>query len=164
LLAGAWLVVACGSPAAAPAPAPAPPAAAAPAPPATHSSAKPAGGRLAPIIIQTVVRNQFRWFRLCYEEGLKRDPKLEGKVGTRFVIDPDGRVRDVIVEGTTLHDREVIACIVRGFKALTFPPPDGGKVTVVYPIMFSPWTEPPPASSADAAPPAPPESSAPTVP
>ena len=32
----------------------------------------------------------------------------------------------------------VLWIILTAFKTLTFPEPDGGKVTVVYPIVFSP--------------------------
>jgi hypothetical protein len=31
----------------------------------------------------------------------------------------------------------VVSCVVRGFGNLSFPPPEGGIVTVQYPISFS---------------------------
>jgi uncharacterized Zn-binding protein involved in type VI secretion len=95
-------------------------------------------GVLAPPVIQKVVRNSFDVFRRCYEAGLKRDPKLEGKVLVRFVIGRDGRVSDFKDGGSDIPDKAVSACVVSGFGGLTFPPPKGGIVTVVYPIMFAP--------------------------
>jgi hypothetical protein len=37
-----------------------------------------------------------------------------------------------------MPDAQVRACVVKGFEKLVFPPPEGGIVTVTYPIMFSP--------------------------
>ena len=37
-----------------------------------------------------------------------------------------------------LPDQSVISCVVRGFGNLSFPQPEGGIVTVVYPIMLEP--------------------------
>jgi beta-lactamase regulating signal transducer with metallopeptidase domain len=95
-------------------------------------------GRLAPEVIQNVVRANFGRFRTCYEQGLKRDAKLEGVVTVKYVILPTGAVRDVADDGSTLPDLDAIQCIVRGFGNLTYPPPEGGYVTVVYPVQFKP--------------------------
>jgi hypothetical protein len=35
-------------------------------------------------------------------------------------------------------DNAVVACVVRGFGTIRFPAPEGGIVTVVYPIIFNP--------------------------
>jgi len=83
-----------------------------------------AGGRLAPEIIQRVVRRHFRSFRRCYEDGLRNCPNLNGRVTVTFVIERDGRVRR--------------ASVVRRFRSLVFPAPNGGSVTVSYPILFNP--------------------------
>ena len=40
--------------------------------------------------------------------------------------------------GSELPDQGVISCVVRGFGNLSFPQPEGGIVTVVYPIIFNP--------------------------
>jgi hypothetical protein len=37
-----------------------------------------------------------------------------------------------------MPDGGVVSCVVRAFYGLSFPQPEGGIVTVVYPIMFSP--------------------------
>ncbi len=120
-------------------------------------------GRLAPEIIQRIVRDNFAGMRTCYEEGLRRDPTLKGKISTKFVIGLDGTVssaadvhdappserpdlpealRDVDGrrqrEEPRFPDPEVTACVVARFKALRFPQPQGGIVTVVYPVIFQP--------------------------
>lgn len=112
-------------------------------------------GRLAPVIIQQTVRASFGEMRKCYEDGLRRDPNLAGRISVRFVIDQEGKV-SAVGEGEApvtpelagsppraaasppLPDRAVVACVLAAFEKLTFPKPEGGIVTVVYPIQFSP--------------------------
>lgn len=95
-------------------------------------------GRLPPAVIQKIVRANFGVFRRCYEAGLARNPKLTGRVDTRFVIGVDGKVATVENAGSTLPDVEAARCVVQSFAGLRFPIPDGGIVTVVYPISFAP--------------------------
>jgi hypothetical protein len=95
-------------------------------------------GRLPPEVIQRIVRNNFGRMRACYENGLRRDPNLAGRVSVRFVIGPDGSVTSASDGGSAIGDAAVVACTVRAFQSLSFPQPEGGIVTVVYPIIFSP--------------------------
>jgi hypothetical protein len=97
-------------------------------------------GRLAPEVIQRVVRAHFDAFRQCYKAGVRRrNATLEGIVTVHFVIDRTGAVTEARDDGSTLLDVETVQCVVRGFNKLTFPAPDGGPLTVVYPIQFNPW-------------------------
>lgn len=95
-------------------------------------------GRLPPELIQGIVRAHFGDFRVCYEKGLARNAGLEGKVVTRFVIENDGTVKDVADAGSTMPDAGVRDCVINSFKRYRFPLPEGGTVTVVYPIMLAP--------------------------
>ncbi|MEP7123641.1 MAG: AgmX/PglI C-terminal domain-containing protein [Byssovorax sp.] len=95
-------------------------------------------GRLPPEVIQRIVRQNFGRFRLCYENGLRSNPGLEGRVSVRFIIGTDGNVSAVSNGGSDLPDGSVVACVVRSFGGLTFPAPDGGNVAVTYPIVFAP--------------------------
>jgi hypothetical protein len=54
------------------------------------------------------------------------------------VIGRDGAVSNVGNGGSDMPDGGVVSCVVRAFYGLSFPQPEGGIVTVVYPIMFSP--------------------------
>jgi hypothetical protein len=40
--------------------------------------------------------------------------------------------------GSDLADASVVACVTQTFYSLSFPAPEMGIVSVVYPIMFSP--------------------------
>ena len=97
------------------------------------------GGRLPPQLIQQTVRQNMDRYRNCYEQGLARGKTLEGSVRIRFVIQSDGSVGDVNEAGqSTLTDVTTVKCIMHEFQQLTFPKPEGGPVTVVYPLIFNP--------------------------
>ncbi|MBK6461392.1 MAG: AgmX/PglI C-terminal domain-containing protein [Myxococcales bacterium] len=106
--------------------------------PKLRQGATQVNGRLPPEVIQRIVRQNFGRFRLCYENGLRTNPALTGRVAVKFVIDRSGAVSTAQDGGSDLSDRAVVSCVVRGFGNLSFPQPEGGIVTVVYPITFSP--------------------------
>ncbi|APR78091.1 Hypothetical protein A7982_03438 [Minicystis rosea] len=107
-------------------------------PPQVRMGATQVSGRLPPEVIQRIVRQNFGRFRLCYENGLRNNPNLQGRVSVRFVIGRDGAVSQVQNGGSDMPDGSVVSCTVRAFYGLSFPQPEGGIVTVTYPIMFSP--------------------------
>ena len=117
----------------------------------------PVKGHLPREVIQKIVRDNFGGMRKCYEDGLQKNPKLKGKLTTRFVIERDGAVssasdvHDAIPpqrepgkalvfgqEEPRFPDTSVVSCVVARFSELKFPKPNGGIVRVVYPIIFSP--------------------------
>jgi hypothetical protein len=97
-----------------------------------------AKGRLHPREIQRVVRASYPAFRMCYEAGLTKSPRLEGSVAVRFVIGRDGTVEQASRWYSTIADGDVVECVVEAFRELRFPEPDGGIVMVTYPIRFAP--------------------------
>jgi hypothetical protein len=107
-------------------------------PPQIRMGATTVSGRLPPEVIQRIVRQNFGQFRLCYENGLRNNPNLQGRVSVRFIIDRSGAVSSVGNSGSDLPDSSVVSCVVRSFSGLSFPQPQDGIVTVVYPISFAP--------------------------
>jgi hypothetical protein len=95
------------------------------------------GGRIPPQVVQRIVRQNFGRFRLCYQQGLARNPGLEGRIPVRFIIGRDGAVSSVSAMGG-FPDSQVQNCVQSAFYGLSFPPPEGGVVKVTYPLMFSP--------------------------
>jgi hypothetical protein len=95
-------------------------------------------GQLPAEVIQRIVRQNHGRFRLCYEGGLRNNPALQGRVEVRFVIGRDGAVSSVSNGNSDLPDARAVQCVVQAYYGLSFPQPEGGIVTVVYPIMFSP--------------------------
>jgi eukaryotic-like serine/threonine-protein kinase len=108
------------------------------APAACNPTAPLAAGRLDPAEIQKIVRARFGAMRLCYEETLKRAPSATGKVAIAFEIDRAGGIFFARVEEGTLPDAKAQKCVLELFRGLHFPPPVGGVVSVVYPVVFSP--------------------------
>jgi hypothetical protein len=68
---------------------------------------------------------------------LRNNPALQVRVSVKAVISRDGEVGTAADGGSDLPDQSVIQCVVRGFSILTFPKPEGGIATVVYPLIFS---------------------------
>lgn len=95
-------------------------------------------GRIPPEVIQRIVRMNAGRYRNCYENGLRTNPNLEGRVAVRFVIDRSGGVALANDGGSDLPDAAVRECVVKSFYTLSFPPPQGGVVNVTYPLLFSP--------------------------
>jgi tetratricopeptide (TPR) repeat protein len=56
----------------------------------------------------------------------------------RFVIGRDGTVARAAEYGSTIDDESVVDCIVAAFRQLAFPKPEGGLITVVYPLVLYP--------------------------
>ena len=94
-------------------------------------------GHLPPEVIQRVVRQNHGRMRACYQEGLVKNPGLGGRVSVRFVIARDGSVPHASNAGSDLPDTQVTACVVRAFYGLSFPAPEGGIVTVTYPLLLT---------------------------
>jgi len=110
-----------------------------PAPTQAPPPDRPVNGRLPPEVIQRVVREHFPTFKRCYEIALRGDPTVHGRTSTKFVIGRNGHVASSVdVETNSTLPQDVRDCVADRMRFLEFPPPDGGVVTVIYPLVFSP--------------------------
>jgi hypothetical protein len=102
-------------------------------------TADTSGGHLAKAEIQKVVSSAKAEVQRCYEEGIHRNASLTGTVAVRFVIGLDGRVKAVASyePKTNLADPDVVQCVVAAIGVLRFPEPEGGSVSVVYPLRLA---------------------------
>jgi hypothetical protein len=105
--------------------------------PMIRQGATRVSGRIPPEVIQRVVRQNFGRFRLCYENALRSNPNLAGRIVVRFTIDKSGSVSKTENGGSDFSDSAFTSCVVRGFSNLSFPQPED-VVTVDFPIIFSP--------------------------
>jgi hypothetical protein len=94
------------------------------------------GGRKGPEVKRKVGENLDK-FEACYQRALRHDAKAAGRVETRFVIDADGSVSSACIHKTTLEDGDAVECMLGEFRALRFGRAKG-RVTVVYPLSYSP--------------------------
>lgn len=104
----------------------------------TMFSGKQVRGRLDPVRIRSVVDEHLELFGRCYDEGRRANPSLQGKVTVKFEIDPNGVVTKSADARSDLPDAAVVQCVVEAYRTLRFPRPDGGVVTVYFPLIFNP--------------------------
>jgi hypothetical protein len=79
--------------------------------------------------------------RACYDEGLKRNPQMEGDLDIKWTIDPAGNVTEVSADDarSTIHDKGVADCIGAIVRRIRFAKSDKGKESRVhYPFNFHP--------------------------
>jgi len=84
--------------------------------------------------VTSVVRRYKNRLKLCYDQALRRDPQLSGRVEIFFMVG-DGRVLESSIEGNTTRDSELAACILRKVNGLTFDA--DVEAEVVYPFILS---------------------------
>jgi TonB family protein len=77
---------------------------------------------------------------MLYEERLKVNPALEGKVTVVLVIEEDGTVSSatVLQSETTLDDPDFLAELLRRIRKWRLPPSTGGPVEMKSPFVFKP--------------------------
>jgi hypothetical protein len=102
------------------------------------SNAVMVNGRLPPEVIQRIVKQHLSQVKRCYEKGLVANPNLQGQVRVKFIIDRSGSVSSAYDGGSDIGDKGVVQCVVHVFESMSFPEPEGGIVTVVYPFSFQP--------------------------
>jgi Ca-activated chloride channel family protein len=96
-------------------------------------------GDLDKDIIRRIVRAHINEVRACYNQGLTRNPNLQGRVEIAFSISGKGAVSKASVAQSTLKDASVGSCIASATKRWKFPKPrDGEPVAVKYPYNLSP--------------------------
>lgn len=91
-------------------------------------------GRLPPEIIRKIVRNHHGYIRKCYGARARAPAGLAGEGGSSSPIARDGLERRG--DGQSAPDCKAAHCIRDVFKTLRFPKPEGGEVTVQYPIVL----------------------------
>lgn len=123
----------------------------------TPKASTPAKGTLHKNTIQSAIRTNQHHFRQCYENALKKQPKLKGRVVVSFVIAASGKVSNASIKSSTLGHKGVEACLQTHIAAIQFPKPQGGGIVRVnYPLNFAPsLPAPPTVAAAKAAPKAP---------
>jgi hypothetical protein len=106
--------------------------------PAGDSSAPTSRTNVPAEVMERVIRAADKELRACYDEGLAKDASLGGKITFSFLIAEDRNVRDLRTVCTSLPDAEVVSCMAARFSQLQFPRWRSGRLTVVFPILFSP--------------------------
>ncbi|MCB9703553.1 MAG: DUF2330 domain-containing protein [Myxococcales bacterium] len=77
-------------------------------------------------IVRRITRAHVNEIRFCYNQGLRKDPKLAGRLEISAKIDGQGNVTRAEVATSTLSDPAVSACIAKATRRWRFPRPKGG--------------------------------------
>ena len=84
--------------------------------------------------VTSVVKRYKGRIKLCYDQALRQDPNLQGRIEIEFSMG-SGRVLDAYVYTNTTRNRALAGCVLRKVKGLTFD--SGLEADVVYPFVFS---------------------------
>ncbi|MFO0555895.1 MAG: protein kinase [Polyangiaceae bacterium] len=80
------------------------------------------------------VRQRFGEARACLAKAA--NPAANGRVSVHAELDPEGRVFHAYLDGSSLPDATVQACVVEVFKTIEFPPPPEGSLALSYPLVL----------------------------
>jgi len=112
-----------------------------------------ATGGVSAADLQRTGRNVGYWpFRHCYEEGLRRDQHLTGKVDLDLSVAPGGTVDRASILGATLHDESVVLCVAREAQHLALTSgesPTSARMQLTLSTGDEPVPEPRPVPHAD---------------
>ncbi|MFH0921637.1 MAG: AgmX/PglI C-terminal domain-containing protein [Fibrobacterota bacterium] len=87
--------------------------------------------------LQGVLSKHQPRLKKVYEDFLKRNPALQGKLVVKFTIEADGSISNVIIVSSDLKDNELENEIIKRVQRIKFAPASG-KVTIEWPMVFSP--------------------------
>jgi hypothetical protein len=96
-----------------------------------------AGDRIPPETVQAVLRSHYGAVVSCYQAGLSKNSSLAGTVTVKIVASAGGATQQAVDEGSTLPDKDVVACVVGEIAKASYPA-GGGVLTVLYPIQLAP--------------------------
>jgi hypothetical protein len=90
-------------------------------------------------LIRKVIQDHAAQIRYCYEQQLAVNPRLQGKVSIKWIINAEGAASSAQVDGsaTTLEDAKVHECMMSRITSWAFPKPKGGGIAVItYPWIL----------------------------
>ncbi|HYM79964.1 MAG TPA: AgmX/PglI C-terminal domain-containing protein [Candidatus Limnocylindria bacterium] len=116
----------------------------APAAESSEPSATSVGSGAAPGIYRTnasllaVIQKYAAGIQYCYENELKRDVSLRGKLVVAITVAASGRVQEATVVDNTVRSQRLEACALSQIKDWKFPPIPEGATTFQAPFVFTP--------------------------
>ncbi len=86
-----------------------------------------------------MIRSRQSAFRRCYENALRNNPTLNGRVAVQFTIQERGNVSGARATENTTGDAGLASCVVGVIRRLRWRQgPEGGAVQFSYPFIFAP--------------------------
>ena len=84
--------------------------------------------------VTSVVKRYKGRIKLCYDQALRSDPNLKGRIEIEFSVGR-GRVLEAFISTNTTRNDDLANCILRKVKGLTFD--QGVEADVIYPFVLS---------------------------
>ncbi len=93
-----------------------------------HADGIDAGG------VRSLLARAVAGVHACYAKGLEDNPKLQGRLAVRLVVDAEGNVTSATDDGSDVPDARVVQCALIRHRRLAFPKPDRtpARVAAVY--------------------------------
>ncbi|MDD5309295.1 MAG: AgmX/PglI C-terminal domain-containing protein [Deltaproteobacteria bacterium] len=88
--------------------------------------------------VETFINGRFSVLRACYENRLKVNPLLQGKLDLSIGVSSQGRVTSVSAEEDHLRDPIMLQCVKSTIRGWAFPKPEGGRVVIGKTFNFKP--------------------------
>jgi len=85
-----------------------------------------------------VVRRYAAGIQFCYDNQLKKEPGLRGKLVVSLTVLADGSVSEALVVQNDLGSDAVVSCVLSQIRAWQFPTIPNGAVTFKTPFVFTP--------------------------
>jgi len=108
--------------------------------PAEGADGAPGGRSTASLL--AVVRKYAAGIQFCYENELKRQPGLQGKIVVSLTVAPSGQVTDVKIVEDSLRSQALRDCAVGQMRAWKFPPVSDEQISFRAPFVFTPPKQP----------------------
>lgn len=90
-------------------------------------------------LVSGMIRQRKSAIQRCYENELRNNPSLSGKVTVQFSIETSGTVSGVSVTENTTGSAALGSCVTATIGRFRFNPgPEGGSVRFSYPFVFQP--------------------------
>lgn len=88
--------------------------------------------------LMAVVQRYKAGVKFCYDNALKKTPRLNGKITLQMDIDASGRISSLSVASDTIGNLPLQKCIRSQVKNWRFSKVDAGTVRFTLPLVFSP--------------------------
>ncbi len=85
-----------------------------------------------------VVRRYAPGIQFCYDNELKKNPSVRGKLVVSLTVLPDGSVSDAIIVENSLKSKAVTDCVLSQIRGWQFPAIPQGTTSFKTPFVFTP--------------------------
>jgi len=93
-------------------------------------------GVLSPSDIQRTINSRKRSVKICYEQSLRGQDGLRGKLEIRVTIEPSGEVSDAVIETPAFKGSRIGKCIAEKIAEWRFPAFDGEPQAILVPFIL----------------------------